>query len=669
MRREHDRALTRPNTMTALFAGLLLLAAWLAVASTASVQAAGEPSINSIFPAQGPAAGGNAVQIAGEGFTSATAVTFGGVAALSWTVNGWAANGETTITAIAPPGVAGASVQVRVFNPAGGSTSGVFYQYLGIVPPPAVTGVTPDAGPTSGGTVVTISGSNFSGATAVRFGSVASPDWDVISSTTIIAVSPAHVAGTVDVTVTAPGGTSPASAGSDFTYSGTVPAVTGLSPAFGPPAGGNTVIITGVNLGSATAVRFDGVATAFVVNSSTSISATAPAHAAGTISVLVQTPAGTSAPGAASDYTYTTDPVVVTSLTPATGPVGGGTAVTVKGYGFTGASAVKFGALHAAGYTVVNDTTIVAYAPAQGPGSVYVRVTVGAFTSATGSASLYTYGATGPVVTSLIPSTGPTTGGTVVTIYGSGFTGTTAVAFGSLAAGFSVVSDTTLIVVAPAQAAGSVHVLVTNALGTSVANAASLYTYTGTGPVVTSLSPASGPTSGGTIVVITGTGFTAATSVSFGGTAAASFVVNSGTSITAVAPARSTGTVYVVVTTASGSSPQTAPSQFTYAGTPGTISYTLTFRWTLLTWMGIDGLAVDAAVKGLESPDVAATNDVSGRVTAIFFWDSTNQRWLAWFPNASNVPGANDFTTLRKGQVYFFAINGAGSTTWVVIGG
>ena len=34
----------------------------------------------------------------------------------------------------------------------------VFYQYLGIVPPPAVTAVTPDVGPTSGGTVVTISG-------------------------------------------------------------------------------------------------------------------------------------------------------------------------------------------------------------------------------------------------------------------------------------------------------------------------------------------------------------------------------------------------------------------------------------------------------------------------------------------------------------------------------
>ena len=64
-----------------------------------------------------------------------------------------------------------------------------------------------------------------------------------------------------------------------------------------------------------------------------------------------------------------------------------------------------------------------------------------------------------------------------------------------------------------------------------------------------------------------------------------------------------------------------------------------------------------------------ATNDVSGRVTAIFSWDSVNQRWLAWFPNASTIPGANDFTTFSKGRAYFVAINGSGSTTWVVIAG
>ena len=56
-------------------------------------------------------------------------------------------------------------------------------------------------------------------------------------------------------------------------------------------------------------------------------------------------------------------------------------------------------------------------------------------------------------------------------------------------------------------------------------------------------------------------------------------------------------------------------------------------------------------------------------MTAIFLWDSVNQRWQAWFPNASNIPGANDFSTFRQGRAYFIAINGSGSTTWVVIAG
>lgn len=664
MKRNHVHVADGQGARTAVLAGLLLLAGWAALMGAAGVRAAGEPTITSIFPAHGPATGGNAVQISGEGFTTATGVTFGGVAALSWV-----ANGETAITAIAPPGLAGSSVQVRVFNPAGGSTSGVFYHYDGVIPRPVVTSVSPDVGPTAGGTVVTILGSGFSGATAVGFGGVASLDWDVVSDSTIVAVSPAHGAGTVHVSVTTPGGTSAATAADEFTYSSTVPAITGLSPAAGPTAGGNTVTITGVNLAGATAVRFDGIAAAFVVNSNTSISAVAPSHAAGTISVRVHTPSGISAPGAASDYTYTSDPVVVTSLAPATGPVGGGTAVTVRGFGFTGASAVKFGTLNAAGYTVVNDTTIVAIAPAQGLGSVHVRVTVGAFTSATTSSSLYTYGTAAPVITGIAPGAGPVIGGTAVTITGTGFTGASTVAFGSLAASFSVVSDSTILAIAPAQAAGPVNVRVTTALGTSAVNTASVYTYIGAGPVVTLLSPASGPTTGGTTVTITGTGFTGATSVSFGGTAAASFVVTSPTSITAVSPARTAGTVAVVVTTPAGSSPQTSASQFTYTGTPGTVSYTLTFRWTLLTWMGVDGRPVDAAVKGLESPDVAATNDVSTRVTAIYYWDGVNQRWRAWFPNASSIPGANDFSTMTKGRAYFVAINGSGSIIWVVLAG
>lgn len=92
------------------------------------------------------------------------------------------------------------------------------------------------------------------------------------------------------------------------------PAVTGLSPATGPAAGGTVVTITGTVLTGATAVTFGGVAaTNFTVNSATSITATAPAHATGSVDVLVTTPNGVSANTAADNFTY--GPVPVPTMT------------------------------------------------------------------------------------------------------------------------------------------------------------------------------------------------------------------------------------------------------------------------------------------------------------------------------------------------------------------
>ena len=84
---------------------------------------------------------------------------------------------------------------------------------------PTVTSVSPASGPTTGGTYVTISGSNFSGVTAVKFGATSATNITVVNTTQITASSPAGMAGTVDVTVTSSGGTSATSAADQFTYS------------------------------------------------------------------------------------------------------------------------------------------------------------------------------------------------------------------------------------------------------------------------------------------------------------------------------------------------------------------------------------------------------------------------------------------------------------------
>jgi len=102
----------------------------------------------------------------------------------------------------------------------GGYFNGSLWQTLVAMLPgtPVVTSVSPVSGPTTGGTTVTISGSNLLGATAVHFGTVASPSFTVTSDTTMSAQAPPGVAGMVDVTVTSPRGTSATGAADQFTY-------------------------------------------------------------------------------------------------------------------------------------------------------------------------------------------------------------------------------------------------------------------------------------------------------------------------------------------------------------------------------------------------------------------------------------------------------------------
>lgn len=90
-------------------------------------------------------------------------------------------------------------------------------------------------------------------------------------------------------------------------------------------------------------------------------------------------------------------------------------------------------------------------------------------------------------------------------------------------------------------------------------------------PAVLTITPNNGPTTGGTSVTITGTGFTGATAVDFGTTPATSFTVNNDGSITAVDPA-GTGVVDVTVVGPYGTSPTTAADKFTYGS--GTINIT-----------------------------------------------------------------------------------------------
>jgi hypothetical protein len=180
---------------------------------------------------------------------------------------------------------------------------------------PTITALNPSKGPLAGGNTVTITGTNLTGATEVKFGANAvscpSASCALDSATQLTAKAPAGT-GTVNVTVTTPGGTSADTAADDYTYVA-LPTVTAVNPNKGPLAGGNSVTVTGTNLQEATFKFGANSATSVVVNpGGTSATMNAPSGT-GTVSVIATTPGGESANTAADDYTYVAAPTVVTT--------------------------------------------------------------------------------------------------------------------------------------------------------------------------------------------------------------------------------------------------------------------------------------------------------------------------------------------------------------------
>lgn len=162
------------------------------------------PRLETISPNQGFTTGGQTTTLTGSGFLGTTTVTFGGTASPAFTVNS-----DYSLTVTVPPG-AGPVVNVKATNPNGTSTTNTRTLYAYVVPPtPAVTRVSPNRGPSTGGTVVTVTGSGFTGATGVSFGSgVPASSFTVDSDTTITAVAPPRTSALVNLAVTGPGGTS-----------------------------------------------------------------------------------------------------------------------------------------------------------------------------------------------------------------------------------------------------------------------------------------------------------------------------------------------------------------------------------------------------------------------------------------------------------------------------
>ena len=292
----------------------------------------------------------------------------------------------------------------------------------------------------------------------------------------------------------------------------------------------------------------------------------------------------------------------VTSVAPLHGTVQGGTVLTISGTGFASTSSVTVGGSLCSEVTVLSPTLIRATTPPGAAGPAPIAVTS---SSGTGLApSPFTYVVQG--VQSITPSSGLYTGGTPITVIGQFLGGTTSVTFGGVpATAVTVVDANTVTAITPPGSVGAVDVVVAGSKG--IITIPGGFSYSTTPLSVNAITPNQGPTTGGTPIVLTGTGFELVTNVTIGGSSVSDLVIQSPTTLLATTPPGTQGPRDLVVTTLWSQASVTAA--FTYfraptitaispntglplGGTPITISGTNLLGTTSVTVGGVPATSV-----------------------------------------------------------------------------
>jgi hypothetical protein len=412
------------------------------------------PQVTALSVSKGQS--GTSISITGAGLAKATGVRFGGTTA-SFTKS--QANGVTKLVATAPVRAAG-PVDVTVTNPSGTSAdNGTADDFTYVQPAPVLTAVSPTSTSEDGGATITVTGTDLTGASAIRVGTdVVSPA--TVTATSLTFVAPAHSAGSVAVSVTTPGGAS----GSRYLLSvaGSVPTITSLSPSSGATNATTTVVVTGTNLVNIRSVTLGATALSYTQVSATTLKIFIKPRAAGAAALTIVTAGGTS-----NSVTFTTVAVakpVISSLTPAVGLVTAGTVVVVDGTGLTGATRLSLGG-KALSFVRVSATRLRFTAPAHRPGVVKL-VIVGPGGTSVGKTFTYK-SAVPPVLTSLSRTTGSTRTQTATVITGQYLAKATIVTAAGKRTSFKRVSDTRLTITLARRAAGPVAIKVVSAGGTS----------------------------------------------------------------------------------------------------------------------------------------------------------------------------------------------------------
>jgi hypothetical protein len=521
------------------------------------------PSIYEISPDEGHQSETLNLTITGNNFTGTTAVQFGvGISVNSFNVlNSNQIDASITIVYNAVAGLR----DVSVTTPWGSFT---FADGFTVKPAlPVITLISPDSGNQGTMLNVTITGDNFTGATAVQFGAgISVNSFSVLSSNQIaasITIAADAAVGARDISVTNAGGSFTLPSG--FTIKQALPVITSVEPNHDRQGSTLNVTIIGSNFSGANEVQFGaGISVnSFNVLSSNQIAAniTIAADAVvGTRDVSVTTPGGSFT--LSDGFTVKWALPVITSVEPSQERQGATLNVTITGNNFTGATAVQFGdGISINSFTILSSNQIAANITIAADATTGARDVL--VTNQGGSHTLtggFTVKQALPVITSISPACGNQGVTLAVVINGNNLSGANSVNFGEGVAitEFSNISPMQLLVnvtIASDATIGTRDIMVTTPGGSFTL--AGGFTIKQKLPEIISLNLDSGNRGATLNIIITGNNFTGASAVQFGDDISVnSFTVLNANQITASITIMSTaaaGTRDVSVTTPGGS--------------------------------------------------------------------------------------------------------------------
>ena len=493
------------------------------------------PTVTRVTPSSGSVLGGTRVTLRGSDFEDPAGVWFGAVPATNVVVID-----ANTLAATSPAGSIG-PVSLRVETSGGSADLPDAFTYVREL---RLDAVSPQRIPDEGGAQVTLTGKGFSSESVVLFDRTPLRGMTVVDAETITGYTPALSIGRPEVRVIT---RDAAVRRTDVAVVYGTPDIDGLSPGYGPIAGGTMQEVLGEGLSDAQTVQLGAVAATGVgVLESGRLSFVAPALSEGIHAVEIANPdASGRREGVYVAYDPSRGELHVVGVSPARAPVGTAV-VTVVGGGFGSDSQVSIGNQRLLVRSQTDHAIRVELPSGLGAGTHTLDVTDG---RSTVSATVELYAPM--TLVSISPSSGPASGGTQVTLTGTGFDATAVPRIGGVPLTEVVrVSDSTLSGRTVAGSHGPQDVTVRQ--GAERATLAGAFTFSEPFELV-AIEPVEGSIAGNTYVSIIGRGLTAPSTVSFGGVAGLQPTLENGSVLAVRTPPHPVGTVDVDVTTFEGS--------------------------------------------------------------------------------------------------------------------